>query len=486
MRLLHVYITILFFFFLYAPANGQEENNVVYQGKRYIDINIKSLTKLNDRVEKQQKRLLHKLKNKEKKFANRLRRRDSIAFVSYQRQSLTFDSIAYLRKNDSNAAYKRSSWRSNASVDSLRTITSFINKKDPEFNKDAGVNEYNQQFNDIKNEANYNDYINNLISQHTQALKSLGKGNIGLKGIEKQVFYAKAKMKVFKDISDEPSKAEDLALEALQGQQGFEQSLQQSDPNSMASLAAKGATAADLEKMGYQTKQQVTKALQQKYGNNLGGLKENVGKQIKDYQDQLKKIQNTKNTVKQTKTSLSKFKSFNRPEFKVNPMRGLPLWRRIEKQLNWQTSRATLDGKPALFQVSAMAGFKHTPKLSYGIGIATSIGLGQNWNNVKLSFEGVGLRTYANWQLIYGIGAYAGYERMYKQAAFIDNKSTAQETLPTLHEKRLYSESVLLGLTKSYSINDKWNGSMQVLYDVWWKEKGLRSPIVIRIASVKK
>ena len=167
-------------------------------------------------------------------------------------------------------------------------------------------------------------------------------------------------------------------------------------------------------------------------------------------------------------------------------MRGLPFAQRIEKQFNWQTSRSTLDGKPAMLQASVMAGFRHTPKLGYGIGIATCIGLGQNWNNLKLSFQGLGLRTYISWQLVYGVGLYAGYERMYKQAAFLDTKQTSNELIPTTHNTRSYNESVLAGLTKTYNINNKWNGSIQILYDLWWKEKGLRSPIVLRFASIKK
>ena len=141
-----------------------------------------------------------------------------------------------------------------------------------------------------------------------------------------------------------------------------------------------------------------------------------------------------------------------------------------------------------MFQFSAMAGFKHTPRLSYGVGLATSIGLGKNWNNIRFTFEGLGLRTYAQYKVIWGIGVYVGYERMFKSVVFTgkDANTVEYNKKENQHNTRQYSEAVILGLMKDYRINEKWNGSLQVLYDVWWKEKGLNNPIIIRIATLKK
>ncbi len=238
--------------------------------------------------------------------------------------------------------------------------------------------------------------------------------------------------------------------------------------------------------MGFQTKQQMTANLQKKFGSNLSGLQQNMGTQVKQFQDDLNKVKSTKNTIKQSRQSLKQAPSLNKPSFKVNPMRGLPFSKRIEKQYNYQTTRATIDGKPAMLQLSAMAGFKHTPRFTYGLGVAASIGLGQNWNNIRFSFEGVGLRSFASWLWQYGIGAYAGYERMYRKTVFV-NKSS--ESIPSIelnpHNTKTFTDAILIGLTKSYRINEKWNGSIQVLYDIWWKEKGLRSPVQLRFATMK-
>lgn len=487
-------MSVLFYwcFFLcmisFLSVSAQEENASLYQGKQYLDLNIRSLEKYNLRARKQQDRLLNKLRHKEQRYASRLKRKDSAAYVRYQQQPLTYDSISKLSKSDNSTTKKRST-RRDSNIDSLKKIQGYLQKipltEGKENNAIAG---YNDKLNSLDSKSNQSSYINDLISQRTNGLKNIqsgAKGKVsGFTGIEKQVFYAKSKLGVYKQISEDPSIAEEKALEYLQGLEGFDKSLQQND--ALSQFAGKNPSSSDLEKMGIQTKQQVTANLQKKFGGDLSGLQQNMGGQVKQFQDKLQNVKSAKNSLKETKQSANQLRNINKPSFKVNQMRGLPFRQRIEKQYNWQTSRATIDGKPAMMQLSAMAGFKHTPKLTYGAGIATSIGLGQNWNNIKFSLQGIGIRTFASWQWQYGIGAYTGYERMFRQTAFISN---AKETIPALelntHNTKNYTEAVLIGLTKSYRINHKWNGSLQLLYDVWWRDKGLRSPIQLRLATMK-
>jgi hypothetical protein len=369
-------------------------------------------------------------------------------------------------------------------VDSLKGVQSFLQSKSP-YNDDLSGG-YSSKLGNVNKELNYRSYINDLINKRAKNLKHIGSltksGNISaFTSIEKQVFYGKAKMKAYKDMAEEPSKAEDKVLEYLEGVPGFDKQMDKASMGegiSMQSLSA-DATSADLEKMGFQTKRQMQSSLSQKLGGNLSGATAQMSKGLKTFQSKVADIKNTRQGVRN-------LRNINKPSFKVNPMRGTPFWKRIEKQYNWQTVRPTLDGTPAMLEVAAMAGFKHTPRLSYGLGIATSIGLGQSWSAIRFTWEGLGLRSYAAWQWQYGIGAYAGYERTYKQATFTGNNEKSLDLSLTTHSNDKWSESVLIGLTKKYNINTKWNGAIQVLYDIWWQQKGLRSPIVLRFTTQTK
>lgn len=488
--LLHIILTIVTVTITCSTSFAQELNAPVYYSKKYLDLNVKSLTKYNKYTQKQQQKLLKKLKKKEDRFAKKLKRKDSTAYAQYQSDNVTYDSISRI-KPDSIQLLRQARGLSHATIDSLKGVQRYIKNKTSKVNQLYGNTPGdNVNLNSLNTDLQYNTQVNDLISKRTERLKRLAADHKSLgsiKGIEQNVFYTKQRIQAVKGVADEPSKAEEYALEYLMGEKGFSNHLQPPASKNVKRMGV-GMSVDDLEKMGFQTKRQLSSKLQNKFGNNLGSVQQRMGDQVSDYQDKLQQVRSTKNSIKQAKQSVSKMKDLNAPSFKVNPMRGKPLWHRIEKQYNWNTTRASFDGsKPAILNLSVMAGFKHTPKLTYGVGFVSSIGLGQNWNNVKISFEGLGLRTFTEWQWEYGIGAYAGYELLFRQGIINSHNNATSEPqyMESARSNERYQQSVLIGLTKRYQVNDKWSGAIQVLYDVWWKEKGLRSPIQLRFATIK-
>jgi hypothetical protein len=469
--------------------SAQEENaGVAKEGTKYVSLKIKSLDKYNSRIERQQHILIKKLKKKEDHYAKKLKSTDSLAYTKYQKQSLSFDSISKVSKSDTGSTAEKFAQKKNGTIDSLRGIQSFVQSKSGVSANTPAVPNSNAELSQLKGKLNFRTYINQLITQHTNELKNLGsQSNVpGLTGIQKQIFYAKGRMKAFKDIEEEPTKAEDEAMDYLQGTSGFDKAMKSATgggTGSMESLSASGADAAQMEKMGYQTKQQLQGSLQQKFGGSIGS----ISKQMSGELSQWKEKQNDISSLKETKQSLKNLKNTEKPAFKVNPMRELPFWKRIEKQYSWQTARPSADGtQPAAIKPSASVGFKHSPKLTYGLGIGTSFGLGQSWQNIHFSFQGIGFKSFTTWEWQYGIGLYTGYERMYKNFLFKQSTPTAATDAPTVHNTANYNESLLFGLTKKYHINSKYNGSIEVLYDIWWQQKGLQSPIVLRFTTTTK
>ena len=424
------------------------------------------------------KNLLKKLSRKENRLARKLEKTDSAGFEAYKHQPVSFDSIRGLAANDSNVYKVKSRTGRGTAIDTLKGIQSYLSTNN------ANTDNSGEQINDLKARLNYRNYINDLISKHSNDLKNLSSGHEipDITGIQKQVFYSKSKMKVFKEMEEEPTKAEDEALEALQGSEGFAKSMGDATGDG-AMQGAGGANSQEaLQKMGYQTKQQLQKNLQDKFGSGIGAVSQQAGAAVQQWQD---KVSDASSGIKDAKQSVSNIRNTQKPEFKVNPMRGLPFIKRLSYHYSWQVTRATGDGKPAIFEPSAMLGFRHTPKLEYGLGMATDLGLGQSWQNIHFSFEGIGLRSFATWKWQYGLGAYAGYERTYKQFAFTHKQSSSDATdvIPTTHNTSAYSESILIGLTKAYRINKKYSGAIQLLYDIWWQQKGLSSPIVLRFTA---
>ena len=410
-------------------------------------------------------------------------------------RNLHFDSIRSFAKTIPVAKSRRTI----STVDTLKGVSKFLSGLQGS-SASAGqcTPGYNQPIENINSKLSQQQQVNSLIERRTRNLKQAAANSklqlSSLKGIDKELFYGKAKIKVVKEISEQPSKAEEQALEYLQGLQGFDQALNyDSNPNSMS----KATSADDLEKMGFQTKRQMNSHLQKKFGDNIGSIQNQVDDQIGEFRSQLqdvsgkvkegkKQVRNLKSDVSETKAALHSTAGPNRQSFKVNPMRGFPFWQRVEKGYSWQVSKATPDGqRPAIMEVGATAGFRHTPRVTYGLGIALPVGLGRNWNNIRLSVEGVSLRSFATWEWNWGIRAYAGDERLYKTSAITGVSKDDRKGLSPLgrHHNLYWEESFLIGVTKSYRITSKWNGSMQLLYDFWWKAKGLSSPFIIRVSN---
>ncbi len=485
-------VSILFLIIAISPfcLAAQEENaEAVKYGSRYVELRLKSLNKFESRVKHQQERMLRKLKRKEARMGRKLKRCDSVGYARFQERNISYDSIDHLSKNDSNEIADDLAVRRNDAVDSIKGVQSFVQSKSEAVGFDAAAISKDAAMSELQKKLNYRKYLDELISKRGEELKGLRglSGRIpGLKGIEKQIFYGRAKIGVFKEMQEEPTVAEEKAMEVLQGTKGFDEHISnatQGGDGSMQSLMQNGAGLDELEAMGYQTRRQMQDGLKERFGNSVGDVSKQMSVDVDAWNDKQQELGN----LKDAKQSFEGMGRTEKLSFKVNEMRGLPFWKRVEKQYSFETARAGSDGAPATMTPSAMVAFKHTAKLKYGVGAACAIGLGESWQNIHFSFRGVGVRTFASWEWEYGISGYAGYERMYKQFAFIKDEGVAKtDIISTRHNTIHYSESILVGLTKSYKVNKKYNGAMQVLYDIWWRQKGLNSPIVLRIVTNSK
>lgn len=445
-------------------------------------------------MKRQQSYMLSRLARKERRLMSKLRRKDSVAYARLSTEERSFDSLSKLAASPSITDTTKGSLQGsvNASpvIDSLKRVQGFL--QSGSMGLAAGTSPevagYSSKLENLNKELAYRKQIEKWSAERMATLKS-GVGSkassaVSTRDMEKTVFYASSRIKAYREIAETSTKLEEKALEYLQGTDGFSQALSLPTTSPSVQGVAKGnlqqgvngtISAADLEHMGFQTKQGLQRHLQQSFGGQLNGAQQQLSGKLKDYQQQ---IGSATSQAKKAKQDLQQLKGAERPSFRVNPMRGLPFLQRIEKGYNFQTSRPTND-LPALLDVGAYAGFRHTPRLSYGVGAAISSGLGQGWSNVRLSFEGIALCTYAKWGWLYGVSAYGEYETTYRTIDWSYNRVASEEEIAT--RRFLNTQGFLLGLQKTYRINHKFSGAVQVLYDLKWREKSLTSPIVIRL-----
>jgi hypothetical protein len=99
--------------------------------------------------------------------------------------------------------------------------------------------------------------------------------------------------------------------------------------------------------------------------------------------------------------------------------------------------------------VGVTAGFKLSDKSIIGIGATTKIGWGTGWNNINITSQGAGLRSFLDIKIKGGFWASGGAEMNYRPV----NNFLPGITLPPFGEigRGLWQKSALLGISKIQS-----------------------------------
>jgi len=433
---------------------------------------------------------LKKLKKQESRIQSKLQQTDSLKYKQYLAlKSPDMDSLMRQSKDSAFIQKLNTAGRRGKSVlDTLQGLQNFMGKyADHPLSNTFDLSALQQK-------AALQQYLQQQVAARTGALERLLKGtkleiygsklnNTGLQYKEQAVYWKK--------VLEEPDSAEEKAFDYLRGIDGFEEQL---NPNKGSSLA--GKSAAELEAMGYQTKAKVGEQLQQQFGDQLGNISQKAGEQLKQYTGALDKplqqIKQAKQTLNEGKQKLAEGRngiqaaknSLKKPAGFKNPMRGIPFWQRFETQYNFQTQRASADGtRPVMLQMGVNLSYRQSKALSIGIGLDGSLGLGRDWQHLRLSYEGVVGRVFLDHKLVWGISLQGGYEKSLRpmNRAYTQIQEQYGNLTNVKTAMGLLQDAAYLGIMKSYRINSKLQGTMLVGYNFLNDKTKISSPWIIRL-----
>lgn len=229
------------------------------------------------------------------------------------------------------------------------------------------------------------------------------------------------------------------------------------DPAYLASLA------------GLQTRSQVNNLIQQQIaGGGPNGLQQ--------FQQQ---IQSGQSLLNELKDKLGKYGTGNSddimPEgFKPNTEKVKSFFKKLEYTATVQSQKAT-NFFPTTSDLAVSVGYKLNDKSIIGIGGGTKIGLGRGWRDIKVSYEGINLRSFIDWKLKGNLWISGGYEMNYK---------TAFNSIEQLRSLNAWQRSGLIGLSKTVAVKSKFfkKTKTQLLWDFMSYEQVPRTqPIIFRI-----
>jgi hypothetical protein len=306
-----------------------------------------------------------------------------------------------------------------------------------------------------------------------------------LKRFNKQAYYYAAQLKEYKEILKDSKKRERKAIELLSKTKLFQDFMRKNsmlaslfripgdpnDPAYMASLA------------GLQTRVQVNNLIQQQIAAGGPNAQSQFQLNMQAVQSQLQQL---KNKISQYGRGSS---DDIMPEgFKPNDQKTKSFFKRLEYGTNIQSQRAT-NFFPVTSDIGLSLGYKLNDKSVIGVGASYKMGWGRGWNNIRISNQGVGLRSFIDWKIPSPFGGVGG--DLWMSGGYEQNYKTAFSDFNQLRDINAWQTSGLIGFSKMISLHSPKGGAgeglfkktkLQLLWDFMSYQQVPRTqPIVLRI-----
>lgn len=164
------------------------------------------------------------------------------------------------------------------------------------------------------------------------------------------------------------------------------------------------------------------------------------------------------------------------PATKTNEEKTRSLWNRLEWGGNLQSARST-NYFPTTSDLGVSLGYKLNSKSIVGVGASYKLGWGSDWRHVRMTHEGVGLRSFLDWRLKGSFWVSGGAELNHRQRI---------EDLGLLKDPGNWQQSALVGITRKFKVG-KMKTDARLLYDFLWRQQVPRTqPVVFRVGYTFK
>lgn len=474
-------IVLLIILPLAFRANAQTGNEqgdtlvapAIVLSSHYIDQVAAKSGKLNHQLDKKTNKLLRRWQKEERRIAGRLGRVDSIGA-----SQLTTGLQERLNTLKQGVVQGAAPGNYIPSLDTLSSSLHFLqqhpaffkNNKLPVGKLQSAIGQ-SAQLGDRFQQA---EQVKRFIAERKQLLRERLE-NLGfakqLRRLNKQAYYYSAQVEEYKSLLKDHRKAERKALEYLSKTKLFKDFMRKNsqlaslfrlpgnavDPGSAASLA------------GLQTRVQVNNLIQQQLAaggpNALSQAQQNMQEaqaRLNELKDKVLKLGGSSGDM-------------NMPEgFKPNDQKTKSLWKRLQFGSNIQSQRAR-GYFPATTDVGLSIGYKLNDRSIIGIGGSYKLGLGRDIRHVKVSHQGVGLRSFVDWKIKGSFWLSGGYEMNYRSEF---------RSIQQLQSFDAWQRSGLIGLSKVVSLKTKVlkQTKVQLMWDfLSYQSRPQTQPIIFRV-----
>jgi hypothetical protein len=438
----------------------------------YINKVSSNASQLEQKLGKHSARTLQQLKKQEDKMRRKLAKIDSL-----KAKEIFSNSEKKYKDLEERLQHAGSASQYIPSLDTLSTSLKFL-QQNPQLMsslKDNGekLNKALGKVDGLQDRFQQAEEIKRFLKERKQYLREqLSKFGFAkqLKKINKQVYYYSQQVNEYKALLKDHKKAERKAIEILTKTKLFNDFMKK---NSMlASLFPSSGTGMNSQSSqagfaGLQTRAQINNFMTQAGMSGPDGnarFQEN----LQNAQSSLDQLRNKLNSIGANGDELEM------PGFKPNAQKTKSFFKRLEYGTTIQSQKAN-SFFPATSDLGLSVGYKLNDKSIIGIGASYKMGLGRGWNNIRLSNQGVGLRSFVDWQLKGSFWLSGGYEQNYK---------TLFNSIEQLKNFNAWQQSGLLGVSKTVSLKSKFlkKTKLQLLWDfLSYQQVPKTQPVLFRV-----
>ena len=275
-------------------------------------------------------------------------------------------------------------------------------------------------------------------------------------------YYYKAQVQAYKDMLNDPTKAEQTTIGLLSKTPAYQQFMARNSilaslfPAPGGGVGGVSPTVTTLVASGLQSRAQVQGMIQEQ--TSAGGASAQQG-----IQQQMQLAQSKLNSIKQQLAQYgSSGAGMDLPAgFQPNSQKTKTFLKRIEYGVSVQFAQSSY-AFPATANLGLTLGYKISDKSTIGVGGSYMAGMGTGWGDITFSNQGVGLRSYMDWKIKGSYYVTGGYE---------ENYMTQFSSIADLRNVSAWQKSALIGLERKYKISSKLTGNVQVLFDALYRQE---------------
>ena len=357
--------------------------------KVFASLNKKA-SSIESKLEKGTARYLAKLQKQENRLYKKLSKKDS----ALARQ--LFDGVEDKYTQLSNAPQHINKYSSTYSghLDSLTTSLNFLKQKGFVNNDhlESTLSKYNSLQVKLDQSENIKKYVSERQRLLKQQLESLGMVK-EMRGFQKEAYYYQAQIREYKELWEDPSKLEQKLVEVVMKVPQFKEFFAKNSMlGALFPLPGNGAYPSSAVPQGLQTRASVNQSLVDRFGSGPNTT-QMLGENMQSAQTELSNLKNKINSY----SSGSYGNSSTDPElpegFKPNHQKTKSLFQRLEYGANVQTGRGS-NYFPVTSDLGLSLGYKLSEKSSIGVGASYKLGWGKSGDHIKITHQGVGVRSF--------------------------------------------------------------------------------------------